>query len=47
MAAYSEISLVKIQLQISTIKFFDIKNSYPGNEEKLKRLAISGLVLLT
>jgi len=27
MAAYSEISLVNIQLQISTIKFFDIKNS--------------------
>jgi len=39
MAAYGDISLVKIQLQISTIELLisknvivDIKNSCPGNE---------------
>jgi len=39
MAAYGEISLVKIQLQISAITLLisknvivDIKNSYPGND---------------
>jgi len=37
MAAYSDIS--QLLLQISAITFFDINNSYPGNE-KLKQLAI-------
>jgi len=39
MAAYGDISLVKIQLQISAIKLLKsknvivhIKNSYPGND---------------